>query len=252
LWNNNCFSTDTIQVKKFPFTPPYLGSDTSICSGTGFQLSAGSYAGYEWSNGESNPSIVINAQGEYWVKIMDKNNCVGSDTIRILNVFNSPANFLNHKIEICFGDVATLQPVLQFKDYKWSTGAISSYISVNDPGRYLLTVTDENGCIGKDTTIVAEKDDCPRNIYFFSAFTPNSDGKNEQFKPVIKGTMEKYLFQVYNRFGEMVFSTTNQSHGWNGTYKGEPQPAGAYVFVCTYKFPGYTEVFKKGSFVLLR
>ncbi len=64
--------------------------------------------------------------------------------------------------------------------------------------------------------------------------------------------MEKYLFQVYNRFGEMVFSTTNQSHGWNGTYKGEPQPADAYVFVCTYKFPGYTEEFKKGSFVLLR
>jgi hypothetical protein len=50
----------------------------------------------------------------------------------------------------------------------------------------------------------------------------------------------------------MIFSTTNQSVGWNGTYKGEPQPVGSYVFICNYKFPGYTEEFKKGSFVLLR
>jgi gliding motility-associated-like protein len=251
-WENNCFSTDTIEVKKYTFTPPYLGSDTAICSGTGFRLSAGSYAGYEWSNGENNPSVMVNSKGLYWVKITDQNNCVGSDTIEVLNVFNSPSNFLNHKIEICLGDVARLQPAPQFKDYKWSTGAVSSYISVNDPGRFWLTVTDENGCIGKDTILVAEKDDCPRNIYFFNAFTHNSDGKNEQFKPVIKGIMEKYVFQVYSRFGEMIFSTTNQSVGWNGTYKGEPQPVGSYVFICNYKFPGYTEEFKKGSFVLLR
>jgi gliding motility-associated-like protein len=62
-----------------------------------------------------------------------------------------------------------------------------------------------------------------------TAFSPNGDGINDVFK-VVKHLNVKTLnyFEVYNRWGEKIFSTTNLDQGWDGSFKGEPVPNGSY------------------------
>lgn len=250
---NNCVSRDTIQIKNFPLAVPYLGKDTSICSGTGIRLFPGNYKSYEWSNGVTNDnSITVNNKGTYWVKVIDQNNCTASDTINILNVYDSPENFLTGTTEICYGDVVILQSTKEFTKYLWSTGDAGNFITVKDTGTFQLSVTDQHGCIGTESTNVTLKPDCPSNIYVPNAFTPNNDGLNEQFKPIIKGDVEKYSFKIYSRFGQVIFSTNNRSIAWDGRFKGQLAPGDIYVWYCNYQFKDKPMKTEKGIVTLIR
>lgn len=88
-------------------------------------------------------------------------------------------------------------------------------------------------------------------IYIPNAFSPNGDGLNDVLL-VYGYTIQSLRFTVFNQWGEKIFESYNQGTGWNGTYKGKPQPSGVYMYVCqlTYR-DGTTEV-KKGSINLVR
>jgi gliding motility-associated-like protein len=101
----------------------------------------------------------------------------------------------------------------------------------NVPGTYnvLLTVTDINGC--QDTvmgTVVVN------GIYLFyvpNSFTPDGDGTNDLFRPYGEGIdFSQYTMEIFDRWGEKLFSTSNAERGWDGTYKGKPVQNGTYVW----------------------
>ena len=85
-----------------------------------------------------------------------------------------------------------------------------------------------------------------------TGFTPNTDGKNDLLKPILLGDVVQYKFWIYNRWGELVFETTDLNRGWNGTYKGLPQNSGVFVWMCQYQFEGETPKQEKGTAVLIR
>ena len=78
---------------------------------------------------------------------------------------------------ICQYDNLQIQPSKSYDKYGWSTGALTSEITVSLPGRYILSVTDSNGCSGEDTINIYQKN-CYSAVYFPSAFTPNGDQLN--------------------------------------------------------------------------
>jgi gliding motility-associated-like protein len=89
-------------------------------------------------------------------------------------------------------------------------------------------------------------------MYVPTAFTPNGDGMNDTFKPILLGMKSLSYFRVYNRFGELMFSTSQVDHGWDGVYKGKPQDTATFVWMAggiTYK--GQVRK-KKGYVVLIR
>ncbi|WP_457825312.1 T9SS type B sorting domain-containing protein, partial [Staphylococcus aureus] len=63
-----------------------------------------------------------------------------------------------------------------------------------------------------------------------SGFTPNKDGKNDILKPITVGISTLNYFAVYNRYGELIYKTTQLGQGWDGWYNGVLQPPGTYVF----------------------
>lgn len=96
-------------------------------------------------------------------------------------------------------------------------------------GEYYTTliVTSNHGCVDSITKKVTITDDF--SIYIPNAFTPNGDGQNEQF--TAKGTgIKKYQLSVFNRWGELVFSSNDIAKGWDGTIKGKPAQDGVYVW----------------------
>jgi gliding motility-associated-like protein len=107
------------------------------------------------------------------------------------------------------------------------------------------------GCTAEDTIHVFVYKVLP-DLYVPGAFTPNGDGKNDIFRPIPIGIEKLHYFKVYNRLGQLIYSTTIQKQGWDGTFKGKPQDPGVFVWTAeAVDYLGKT-VFKKGIVTLIR
>jgi gliding motility-associated-like protein len=89
-------------------------------------------------------------------------------------------------------------------------------------------------------------------VFVPSAFTPNGDGRNDQLRPIAVGITHIDYFRVYNRWGELVFSTTTNGKGWDGTVNGKPQQTNTYAWIVqAIDYTGKT-FFQKGTVTLIR
>lgn len=86
----------------------------------------------------------------------------------------------------------------------------------------------------------------PMNIYLPNAFSPNGDGLNDTFGPVAEG-IEEMEIVIFNRWGEVVFQSSNSNHRWDGTYKGKKAPLGVYAYNLVAKNADNESIVKKGS-----
>lgn len=96
-------------------------------------------------------------------------------------------------------------------------------------GEYSFSFATEDSC--PSTTIVIVQD-CSVNILLPTAFSPNNDGLHDEFKLLDPSQLQNQniSFQIYNRWGELVFNTSDPNIGWDGTFKDDPQPIGVYIF----------------------
>jgi gliding motility-associated-like protein len=86
-----------------------------------------------------------------------------------------------------------------------------------------------------------------------TAFTPNSDGRNDILAPIIKCPVDHYRLDIYNRWGELMFSSDDQIKGWDGKYKGENVDMGAYVYLLEYRSANTnSRKYHKGNISLIR
>jgi gliding motility-associated-like protein len=89
-------------------------------------------------------------------------------------------------------------------------------------------------------------------LYFPTAFSPNKDGRNDQWRPVTNDSFEKYKLQIYNRLGQIVFETRNAEQGWDGNLRGLKQGAGIYTWTLEALDRTNVQIRKRGQFLLLR
>ena len=176
---------------------------------------------------------------------------VGCDSIVITNlvVNELPANFLPLDTILCTNSSLQIQ-LNGFNKVIWNTGSTSSALKINQPGTYIAEVTDKNGCIAADTLNVLYKKCIP--IQVPNAFSPNSDGKNDIFKPLIGVEVTNYHLQIWNRWGQLLFETRNYTEGWNGRYNSEIQSNGTYVYYISFLDLDGNAYSKTGSFVLIK
>jgi gliding motility-associated-like protein len=112
-------------------------------------------------------------------------------------------------------------------------------------------VATPEGCFATDDITVKVFKTGPE-IFVPSAFTPNADGKNDILRPIIVGMRRMTFFRVFNRWGQLVYSTSESGKGWDGTLAGKEQASGTYVYSAeAYDFKG-NKVSRKGSVVLIR
>jgi gliding motility-associated-like protein len=110
-------------------------------------------------------------------------------------------------------------------------------------------------CANSDTVAITgfkPVNDCKSGIHFPNSFTPDNNGHNDTYRPVVQGQLDKFRLLIYNRYGEKVFETTNYRQGWNGVYNGQLQNVNQFVWVCYYQFSGEKEQMEKGVVFLLR
>ncbi|TDO19618.1 DUF7507 domain-containing protein [Pedobacter duraquae] len=88
-------------------------------------------------------------------------------------------------------------------------------------------------------------------VYIPNTFTPNGDGRNDFFL-IYGNTIASMTLRVYNQWGQFIFESRRPELGWDGTYKGQLQPNGVYVYYVDVVFQDGTKTLKKGSITLLR
>lgn len=250
---NSCVSRDSMRVlNNYPQPPVNLGRDTLLCNTTSLVLNAGNgFAAYLWQDGSTNSTFTASAAGNYWVRIRDANGCINSDTLSIIAIGATPVNFITPRIGMCLYEPVYAHGVHGYRNYLWSTGVSADSALIVRPGIYWLQVTTNEGCSARADFEVFDKN-CPQNIYFPTAFSPNHDGTNDVYRPKAFAIIKEYRLDIYNRFGERVFFTTDISKGWDGSVKGKMQGTGTYIWQCHYQLKDQEPVFKKGTMVLVR
>jgi gliding motility-associated-like protein len=116
---------------------------------------------------------------------------------------------------------------------------------------YIVRVSNNQGCFDLDTIRVRVFKTDP-DILVPTAFSPNKDGNNEIFKPIPIGIRSLDFFRVYNRWGQLIYSTGQIGAGWDGTYGGLEQGPGTYVWYVTGTNYLGNKIEKKGTVILIR
>lgn len=141
----------------------------------------------------------------------------------------------------------------------WDFGTGGSSTSQNPEfiypaaGNYTVTlvVTSSGGCTDTATATVAANETLTQPVAIPTGFSPNDDGQNDVLH-VLGGPFTEVDFNIYNDWGNLVFSTTDPNGGWDGTYKGKPQPGGIYVYTVTGKTIDGRNVVLSGNVTLIR
>jgi gliding motility-associated-like protein len=248
---NGCKSYDTIQINTRTNPLFTLNDNPRLCAGTTRTLHPGNYIAYLWQNGNTSASFVVSDTGSYYVTVWDSNLCKGSDTVQITSILPTPANFLPIDTAICNYGSLLLKSAGSYSQYTWSNNATSSSINITEPGIYWLQVTDTNHCTGKDFVTVSPKD-CLTGFHIPTAFTPNNDGNNDNFKPFIGGVVKQYQFTIYNRWGQAVFTTKDLRKAWDGIFGGMAQDTNVFAWICSYQLEGEAMNTEKGTVIVIR
>lgn len=136
-----------------------------------------------------------------------------------------------------------------------STGTTYTFLNLKPDQKVSIRVraTGQLTCQLSDATIKDGSAENPQgnNVFIPNTFTPNGDGKNDIFY-VYGNTVAKLKLRVYNQWGQFIYESLTIQNGWDGTYKGELQPNGVYVYYADIEFNDGTKVTRKGTITLLR
>lgn len=138
--------------------------------------------------------------------------------------------------------------------YNWNTTPIQTNAVITNAasGTYAVTVGQINACPATASLLIPLDNTCT-GVYFPSAFTPNNDGRNDDFGVNGGvGAITSYKLSIYNRWGQLVFQTTNPFQKWDGTYKGVKMETGSLVWYAEVTLRGQSPERKKGTITLLR
>ena len=193
-----------------------------------------------WLPGGATSPILSNLPaGPYQVTITDANNCsiienfaVGLNDDFVVTV-DPPVSTIEYQ-EAVLLDV-TIVPAIPGASYSWSPSAGLSCNDCPNPiaspivnTTYTVTVTAPNGC--SQTAQATVNVDLPCSPAFMpTIFSPNSDGLNDELC-LMGSCIVTMTFSIYNRWGELVYTSNSQTDCWDGTFRGKPAPIGVYAF----------------------
>lgn len=250
-----CTKSVTDSVGLFPSPEAKFGIDGGLgCSPVYVQLLDSSAAATPyltfWNLGDNssiniqNPSYSYENPGSYTITltIVTTSGCVDTSTYVIqdaVKVIPYPrAGFIAEPLEasifspiITFSDTSSLAThcALRISDGTYIDNCDYTH-TFSDTGYFKVTqiVKNELNCVDSVTITVYIYPEF--RLFIPDAFTPNGDGLNDIFKPSTIGIKE-YSFEIYNRWGENIFTSSAVQDGWNGSFKGNSAPQGVYVYL---------------------
>ncbi len=252
------------QITVFPLPEISVSNDTVICKGGSANLRVSGGTSYSWIPPEtlSSPNSPLTQATPdqsilYQILVTDDNNCVNTENV-LVSVQQIPSLQLKDTtlvigefLDINIADEGISSYVWTPYDYISCTNCPNPVIQPMGSISYQVAVTDTSNCftVSYPLNIAILKQ---YSVDVPNAFTPNEDGVNDRVFVKGWGIKELLSFKIYNRMGQQVYSSSNLTEGWDGSYKGKPQPIETYSYqiqVITYEDEILT---KSGTLKLLR
>ncbi len=263
-WVGSCSDTKSVTVEILPLPTLTLDDNLNLCKGDSVLLQPFGCTNYSWSPSTglsatniANPTAFPTITTTYTVTATDVNSCpiVLTDSIIINVIINT--HTVSPETTIILGTSVSIY-ANGGANYFWTPSESLSSSNSPDPvasptvtTTYYVTIIFPDGCETLDSVIV--RVDPNPIINFPNAFTPNGDGKNDRFRPQYKGLLDVEYFRVYNRWGQLLYESTNIIEGWDGTYKGVEQEVGSYVYLFGGKSTvGSNPIQQQGNVTLMR
>jgi len=258
---------DTCPLPEADFIAPI----TEACLGTPFSfqgqiIAGGPFTSWSWyfpggvpdTSSLQNPTGILYTQdGLYDVQLIVTNQ-YGSDTIikySFIKIESVPTGFVGPDTAMYWGSSYQLTAGGGIT-YSWSpyvgldsTTAPNPIATPLETTVYTVTISDGTGCYTTRQVVVTILHN--NDVFVPNSFSPNGDGRNDYL--FIRGNnLYGVRFTVYDRWGEKVFETTQQTTGWDGTYKGKDLNPGVFSYVYTINFDDGSTISKTGSVTLIR
>ncbi len=236
-------------------TPPPL-PDTVLCYGQQFLLRSDSSYGQRSTSWYHNNRYVqqgdtlrVGEAGMYRRRL-DFGCTAMEDTFEV-KVIPEPARPVDEMYVICKDRNSTFITVNPppATAVSWNTGARGRILEVDTPGNYWVNL--KNRCYDSTWQFRVREEIPGYTLLIPNAFSPNGDALNETFQITGLEELESYRCEIYNRWGEMVFSTTDKKTFWDGTINGKPAPKGVYIYLIRGKSICTQVKLFKGVFHLL-
>ncbi len=228
---SDCYDITPVELVVHTFDPPNFEDETLyLCKGDQLTLSvATGFKSYNWSNGATTNSTLINTAGDYSVIVTNANDCQKTKNFKV--ILSEPA-LITAEVKDFSGNDNTVK--IQYTgvgDYEFSLdGTIfqddPTFTQVT-PGAYNAIARDKNGC-GLSNSLLIYVLDYPR------FFTPNGDGYNDLWAIKNIDQMPDYTISIFDRYGKLLKQMTQNSVGWNGIFNGQEMPSDDYWFTLLF------------------
>lgn len=263
---NTCKYLDSVNVEIRQAPAFGVSTPVNLCIGDSVLLAATGGDIYNWqpaatlnNNSLSHPWAYPTVNTTYTVTITES-VCNESKTLTTdITVLPLPnVNAIKSNDVDCSSDKSNLSAT-GATSYTWSPATtLNSSIIANPVAsptvttQYTVVGVDNAGCASFDTITVDVKGINKGEYLMPTAFTPNGDGLNDCYGISYWGVIQELEFSIYNRWGERIFYTTDRHKCWDGTFKGVKQDGNVFVYMVRAKTTCESQVFRKGTFVLIR
>lgn len=198
--------------------------------------------------------------GTYTLTIVDQAGCQ-LDTVVTVNLPDNPlGTVMSHGDIGCYGTgdegwakVTAVGGMAPYTYFWHATPVQTTDVAIGlRYGWHAVTVTDARGCSKKDSTYI-EPGPCCDEVFIPNAFTPNGDGRNDVWRVVTAAGIDLKQLDIYDRWGNRVWSATDINDAWDGTYRGKNEDMNTFYYFFRYRclFDGQDYI-KKGDVILMR
>ena len=251
--NKECIVAATTNITILPRPELDLGDLVELCEGDVITLDAlNPGASYIWSTSETTQTIEVSAAGIYSVEV-DNGICVVTDNVEVVYSVG-PAISIGEDVKACKGDTVLISVDVDGLEYKWNTGETTQTIQPLEDGLYIVEANNE--CGTSVDTVRVQFQRCSETCFLIpSAFTPNNDERNDSYRPYFDCDITNFTFQIYDRWGRVVYKTTDPEAGWDGMIGSKVAPLGVYVWWVKFDRVDYDELIPetyKGNVTLIR
>jgi len=251
-----CQRIDSVRIVVNTLPRFELGLDSTLCSGGSYPVSVNAPAGstYNWNTGAKTASLSITQTGIYIATAIFK-SCIWKDTISVSVIPRIPV-YLGLDTTICEGQRILLRANVAAEKYQWQDGSDGQQFLVDDEGLYFLRVS-SGKCVFTDSVNISVRKCIYYQVYAPNAFSPNDDGVNDVFKLFVNPDVSILSFKliIHDRWGNMVFQSTDPELGWDGFQKGNRANPDTYIYAYTIEYEDENGVGKQvngGTVNLLR
>ncbi|HTL81199.1 MAG TPA: gliding motility-associated C-terminal domain-containing protein [Bacteroidia bacterium] len=259
--SDGCAQTQIVTLTQPTAVASTAGSTPESCGsndGTAFVNASGGTPGYTylWNNNSTNDTITGIATGSYSVTITDANGCTTTTSVNVGSAGTATAN-ASGSTTISSGGSTTLTGTGSGNTFVWSPAGSLSCSTCQNPTAspsqtttYTLTVTDSLGCTATDTVTIFVDVQCG-DIWVPNAFSPNGDHENDVL--FVRGNCIDILtFNVYNRWGELVFTTNDPAIGWDGKWRDKDCEAAVFTYYLRATLNSGDVVEQQGNITLVK